>query len=562
MIWSLRIKELRVGEFFTLFYKKLLSMAMSSSHNQIIKDAFWQILGRVFSALWGFVTIKLITPYLWPLRYGDYNTILKYFAIWSALADLGLYTIALRELWKIKHESWEIVSEGDMLSWVPSELEWNTTYHKNASLSPQWQQKLNAYYSKFMWSRIINLVIVYTLALIVAYLIPSYSSNPFIVWWLPLGMIFSATFVLGYFFQLPHQLFRSMQHTSISLIIARVWQILLLSIILFVFPSHEITNPTFQNIIIFCLILFTVVASGVFQIWYQRLTGRKFMKLSLDLDWWFFRRHVIDNRRYGVWYFMSSFHTLAVWLLLSWIYPTKDGFVFVGVWWLAMTLVEILLIIPSSLWNSVLHKIAHKTIEEKKRSLGGLLCVVWILWWLIALNFRWFNTIIIELVSGSRYLTETLGSWWADSILAWLGIALLLTFTKQSLNYMLIATDHQNKLFWVNTWWVIIGIGTAIWLVYYYGLIWWIIGQLWVELLYVIGGVRVVWKYQIIPSISWRSVWIIVWRALFGFALIYGITYRLPFGSSMMVDLLFITLFNTIMAGLIYKTAKRLMRVI
>jgi O-antigen/teichoic acid export membrane protein len=70
--------------------------------NQIIKDAFWQILGRVVSALGGFVTIKLMTPFLGPLRYGDYNTILKYFAIWSALADLGLYTIALRELGKMK----------------------------------------------------------------------------------------------------------------------------------------------------------------------------------------------------------------------------------------------------------------------------------------------------------------------------------------------------------------------------------------------------------------------------------------------------------------------------
>jgi hypothetical protein len=43
-----------------------------------------------------------MTPFLGPLRYGDYNTILKYFAIRSALADLGLYTIALRELGKMK----------------------------------------------------------------------------------------------------------------------------------------------------------------------------------------------------------------------------------------------------------------------------------------------------------------------------------------------------------------------------------------------------------------------------------------------------------------------------
>jgi O-antigen/teichoic acid export membrane protein len=64
----------------------------------VFRDAFWQIFGRVVSALAGFIVIKLITPYLGPLRYGDYSTILKYFAIWSALADFGIYVIALNIL--------------------------------------------------------------------------------------------------------------------------------------------------------------------------------------------------------------------------------------------------------------------------------------------------------------------------------------------------------------------------------------------------------------------------------------------------------------------------------
>lgn len=128
--------------------------------NQIIKDAFWQIVGRVASALGGFITIRMMTPFLGPLRYGDYNTILKYFAIWSALADLGLYTIALRELGKMKAE----------------------LVHDDGTIDEHEKQKLSAYYSKFMGSRIINLIIVYILALVVAYLIPSYSSNPYIIW--------------------------------------------------------------------------------------------------------------------------------------------------------------------------------------------------------------------------------------------------------------------------------------------------------------------------------------------------------------------------------------------
>jgi hypothetical protein len=36
------------------------------------------------------------------LRYGDYSTILKFFAYWSAFADFGLYVIAVKRLGALK----------------------------------------------------------------------------------------------------------------------------------------------------------------------------------------------------------------------------------------------------------------------------------------------------------------------------------------------------------------------------------------------------------------------------------------------------------------------------
>ena len=500
--------------------------------NQIVKDAFRQILWRVISALGGFITIKLITPFLGPLRYGDYNTVLKYFAIRSALADLGLYTIALRELGKMK----------------------------SIELDPESTAKLSNYYSKFMGSRLINLVIVYVLALWVAYLIPSYSSNPFIVWGLPLGMIFSATFVLGYFFQLPHQLFWSMQHTSISLIIARVGQIALLAIILYVFPHTEITASTPQNILIFCLILATVIASGLFQIARQWWTGRRYLHLKLDLDRGFFKKHITDNWKYGIGYFMSSFHTLAVGLLLSWFYPTTAGYYFVWVWWLSMTLVEILLIVPSSLGNSALHKISHKTDVEKRTSIGSLMSLIWIVWGLVALNFYRFSDIIITFVSGTKYLSSTLWWIWSDIILWFLGIVLLLTFTKQVFNYMFIATDHQNKLFSVNTRWVIFWIGFASRAVYHFGLVGGIAGQLFVEALYVIGAIWIAYRNKVMPIINKKIIWLtIAWVA--GWCLLaYGLHYYQVFWTNQFINLTIIWVYNLLLFGSIFKLTKKIMR--
>ena len=68
------------------------------SSRLVIKDAAWQLVSRIISAVFGFVTTKIMSSYLEPLRYGDYNSILKYFAFWTALADLGLYVLAVKRL--------------------------------------------------------------------------------------------------------------------------------------------------------------------------------------------------------------------------------------------------------------------------------------------------------------------------------------------------------------------------------------------------------------------------------------------------------------------------------
>lgn len=123
-----------------------------SSHKLVIKDAMWQLIGRIISAAFGFLVIKIMTPYLGPLRFGDYSTILKFFAIWTALADLGLYVLAVKRLGEIKER------EKD-----PDHPE------------------LKAEYGKFVGTRVILMCIVYVIAIVIAYLLPAYTSNPYIV---------------------------------------------------------------------------------------------------------------------------------------------------------------------------------------------------------------------------------------------------------------------------------------------------------------------------------------------------------------------------------------------
>lgn len=110
------------------------------------------------SALFGFVTIKIMTPYLGPLRYGDYSTILKYFAIWTALADLGLYVLALKRLGEIKERD-----------------------DKNSLDHTTHSQELREEYGKYVGTRIIIMSVIYVIALVIAYLLPAYTNNPYLM---------------------------------------------------------------------------------------------------------------------------------------------------------------------------------------------------------------------------------------------------------------------------------------------------------------------------------------------------------------------------------------------
>jgi hypothetical protein len=137
----------------------------------------------------------------------------------------------------------------------------------------------------------------------------------------------------------------------------------------------------------FALVIFSVVASSLGQNVEMHLRTKDLLPLKIRFDFSFIKNLLKNNRKYGFSYFFSSFHTLLVLMFLGWFFPTSEGFKYAGIWALALSLIEILLIIPSSLGNSLLHKIPKYSIENKKKSLGNLMLLVGFLGLWIAMNF-------------------------------------------------------------------------------------------------------------------------------------------------------------------------------
>lgn len=486
----------------------------------VFKDAFWQISWRVVSALAWFLVVKLITPYLWPLRYWDYSTILKYFAIWSALADFWIYVVALNSIWKIKSIEEKI-----------------KTYHK------------------FLWFRFFMVVVVYLLAFLLAFFIPAYVQNPYIFYGLAIWMFFSATFMIAGIVQLPLQLSWQMKHVSIALILARVVQILLLvTIIFYLFPNVNFTNFNISSLIAFLLILSTVFFSWFTQYLYIHRKGSKHMKFRLDFDKSFIKNTLKTNWKYGLSYYLSSFHTLIVLIFLSIMFPTKDSFTYVWIWTLALALIEILLIVPSAFGNSIIHKISSYKKEQKLESLGYFLTFIMWFWFLVLFNFIVFRIHIIDFIAWEWYLT-TESTVWSDFILPFLAFVLFLSFIKQVFNYILVSFNQHNKLLRINLIWVIIWVILWLYLIPRYNIYGWIITQIVIEICFVVWIITIAYKNNILPKVNFYYIF----YSFLLFLLFMLITYVIIIPNSKIWFVIYSFFINILYIWISYKLIRKTM---
>lgn len=463
-------------------------------HKLVIKDAAWQLFGRIISALFGFVITKIIASYLGPLRYGDYGTIFRFFAWWTALVDFWIYVIAVKRLGAIKEEKW----------WDSPELKEN--------------------YHKFVWTRMFMIIIIYTLAIVTAYLIPAYTSNPYIIRWLPLAMLYSASNMFVWIQQLPLQLFWKMNRLSWSLIVARLSQLaVLLPTVYLIFRNVSFESDTINTttILAFCCVIFSVVASSIWQNVDVHLRSKDLLPFRIDINLKFIKWIFKENRKYWFSYFFSSFHTLIVLMFLGWFFPTSSGYEYVWYWALALSLLEILLIIPSSLGNSLLHKIPTYSNLDKRKSMWNLLTLVGWIGWIIAINFWVFNRDIILFVSSKDFIwsRDSLATRWSNQILPFLWIVLFFSFIKQIFNYLFVSLEKQNVLFKINLIWVIVWVLVALFVIPKRNLLGWIIVQVLIETIFMVGAMIVAWELKVFPKFqkkAWLQILWILWIMLIG----------------------------------------------
>jgi hypothetical protein len=121
-----------------------------------------------------------------------------------------------------------------------------------------------------------------------------------------------------------------MEHVSIGLILARVAQMGFLALI----PLFGLSMSDHGSVPLrlFVAVIGSVVVSALAQTIYTLVMSYRVIPFYWTPFWEHMRLHIKQNGKYGAAFFLSSFHLLIVGLMMSVMYPTIKGFIYVGVW--------------------------------------------------------------------------------------------------------------------------------------------------------------------------------------------------------------------------------------
>ncbi len=83
--------------------------AIPTTARVVATNTLWGASGRLFGGFFAIVALAVISRTLGPEQYGEYATALAFFYIFSAIADLGIYQVLIRDLGKPNQNEPQII---------------------------------------------------------------------------------------------------------------------------------------------------------------------------------------------------------------------------------------------------------------------------------------------------------------------------------------------------------------------------------------------------------------------------------------------------------------------
>lgn len=394
-----------------------------STARKILGSTASQFTGKILVGLLSIVVIKLLTGYLTQAQYGEYNFIYDFLAVFGIVADLGLYTVAVREM--SKDESKIPVLLGNVLT-IRTVV------------------------------GIFAMLVAIGCGMLLPIFSPELAGSP-----VPRGIaIASVTVLLAILngtLTSVLQVKYKMRESAIALVIGKVFSIAYVAYaVLILFKGDEAHG------------FYHVVAAGILgnlaMLGYTWWYTRRLCEIKYRFDWVLIRDVFIKALPYGLALMLSTIYFRLNTILLFKIKgPEEVAFYSVG-----MRLIESLTIISLYFMNSVLPVMtkaidmrgsAENSVDKHSPIIQNAFDFLCLMSFAMVAGGVVLAYPIIAVISDPQYLSRlSEGIYGSDIGLQILLFALMFSFINTLFSFVLISVNKQKKLLWINIGAIIINV--------------------------------------------------------------------------------------------------------
>ena len=359
---------------------------------------------KVLSTVLALVAIAFITRYLGQEGFGNYAIVLAFLSFFTAISDLGLYSISTREISRPEAKVEEIMSN------------------------------------------------IFTLRLTLSLMILIIS--PLIAWWLPYSwevkagiVIVAASFIFSSGYQILNGIFQknlAMDRVAVGELIGKIVQVgVVISAVTWHLSFLWVVGSLLANMIVSFLIVF--------------LWSRSFVKINLRFDFCYWKEFIKNALPLGIAAIITFFYFKMDTILLSWLKSSAE----VGIYNAAYKVLENLTFFPAMVAGLVLpifsealeiNRPRFEIVAQKTFKFFMVLVLP------IVVGTLFLADDIVKLIGGASFSAS-------GNVLRILIFALGFIFFGNFFNAILIAGGKQKKLMWAlliaalvnisfNLWWI------------------------------------------------------------------------------------------------------------
>lgn len=448
---------------------------------RILSNTIAQILGKAGLAILGLAVVKIATNYLSVQGYGEYVMVYEFLAFFGIAADLGLFTIAVKEMSKDESKIPKII--GNIIS-----------------------------------LRTILCVITMGAAVITVFLIPGYKGTHIA---LGVGIASITTFltIINGTISSVLQTKLRMGLASIAVVAGKIVSVgIMVYIVFYGFPQDKETG------------FYMLIMAGIFGNLVMTMVTdhfvRKITPITYRFDFDIWKDVFVKTLPYGLALILNTLYFRMNSLFISFYKGQEE----VGIYAVAMRILEQLTVLPLYFMNSVL-PVLTKSLQEKNEKYKDIIRYSFDFLAAMAVPMAVggvvLSTSVISLISRKEYLSHP-GFYGSDIALEILVLAVLFQFLNILFNFVLIALNKQVKLLYINAACVLFAIILDIIVVPMYGFRGATVTSVLNELFILLGSYFVV-KHYLKFSLNFKNLAKIILSALVMGVIIYflePITYQ------------------------------------